>query len=64
MVFGQWHWQRVLSACRRIAPISNRFLPGLPAYDGRRLTEIATREPIGLAELVKKILTLPAPNAR
>ncbi|MES1174854.1 MAG: D-aminoacylase [Myxococcales bacterium] len=33
--------------------------PGCPAYDGRRLTEIATAEGIGLAELVTKILGLP-----
>jgi N-acyl-D-amino-acid deacylase len=33
--------------------------PGCPAYDGRRLTEIAQAEHIDLAELVKKILTLP-----
>ncbi len=33
--------------------------PGCPAYDGRRLTEIAAAEGIGLAELVTKILTLP-----
>jgi N-acyl-D-amino-acid deacylase len=33
--------------------------PGCPAYDGRRLTEIAASEQIELAELVKKILTLP-----
>ncbi len=33
--------------------------PGCPAYDGRRLTEIAEVEGIGLAELVTKILTLP-----
>jgi N-acyl-D-amino-acid deacylase len=33
--------------------------PGCPAYDGRRLTEIAASEQIELAELVKKVLTLP-----
>ena len=33
--------------------------PGCPAYDGRRLTEISASEGIDLAELVKKILTLP-----
>jgi N-acyl-D-amino-acid deacylase len=33
--------------------------PGCPAYDGRRLTEIAASEGLGLAELVVKILTLP-----
>jgi N-acyl-D-amino-acid deacylase len=33
--------------------------PGCPAYDGRRLTEIAASEGLGLADLVKKILTLP-----
>jgi len=33
--------------------------PGCPAYDGRRLTEIAASEKLGLAELVQKILTLP-----
>ena len=33
--------------------------PGCPAYDGRRLTEIAASEGLGLAELVTKVLTLP-----
>jgi len=33
--------------------------PGRPAYDGRRLTEIADTEGLGLAELVAKILSLP-----
>jgi len=33
--------------------------PGCPAYDGRRLTEIAASEGLGLAELVRKILSLP-----
>jgi N-acyl-D-amino-acid deacylase len=33
--------------------------PGCPAYDGRRLSEIAETEGIGLAELVTKVLTLP-----
>ncbi len=33
--------------------------PGCPAYDGRRLTEIASTEGVGLAELVVKILSLP-----
>jgi N-acyl-D-amino-acid deacylase len=33
--------------------------PGCPAYDGRRLTEIAASEGSGLAELVRKILSLP-----
>jgi N-acyl-D-amino-acid deacylase len=33
--------------------------PGCPAYDGRRLTEIAASEQLELAALVKKILTLP-----
>jgi len=33
--------------------------PGCPAYDGRRLTEIAESEGLGLADLVTKILTLP-----
>ena len=33
--------------------------PGCPAYDGRRLTEIAESEQLGLADLVRKILTLP-----
>jgi len=33
--------------------------PACPAYDGRRLTEIAAAEGIGLAELVTRILTLP-----
>ena len=33
--------------------------PGHAAYDGRRLTEIAATEGVGLAELVTKILTLP-----
>src|SRR6478609_1905643 len=33
--------------------------PGSPSYDGRRLTEIAASEGIGLAELVRKILSLP-----
>lgn len=33
--------------------------PGCPAYDGRRLTEIAASEQIELSALVKKILTLP-----
>ncbi|MEO7036100.1 MAG: D-aminoacylase [Polyangiaceae bacterium] len=33
--------------------------PGQPAYDGRRLTEIASSEGVGLAELVVKILSLP-----
>ena len=33
--------------------------PGSPAYDGRRLTEIAASEGIGLAELVTKVLSLP-----
>lgn len=33
--------------------------PGCPAYDGRRLTEIAASEGLGLAELVAKILSLP-----
>ena len=33
--------------------------PGCPAYEGRRLTEIAATEGLGLAELVTKILTLP-----
>jgi N-acyl-D-amino-acid deacylase len=34
--------------------------PACPAYEGRRLTEIAASEQLGLAELVKKILTLPS----
>jgi N-acyl-D-aspartate/D-glutamate deacylase len=33
--------------------------PGCPAYDGRRLTEIAASEQTTLSELVTKILTLP-----
>jgi len=33
--------------------------PACPAYDGRRLTEIAASEGLGLAEVVTKILTLP-----
>ncbi len=33
--------------------------PACPAYDGRRLTEIANTEGLGLAELVVKILRLP-----
>jgi len=33
--------------------------PGCPSYDGRRLTEIAASEGLGLAELVIKILNLP-----
>ena len=33
--------------------------PGCPAYDGRRLTEIAASEGLGLAEVVRKILSLP-----
>lgn len=33
--------------------------PGNPGYDGRRLTEIATSEGLGLADLVRKILNLP-----
>src|SRR4051812_21406271 len=33
--------------------------PGCPTYEGRRLTEIAALEGIGLAELVRKVLTLP-----
>jgi len=33
--------------------------PGRPAYDGRRLTEIAASEGLGLAELVQRILELP-----
>jgi len=33
--------------------------PGCPAYEGRRLTEIAAREGLGVAEVVTKILNLP-----
>jgi N-acyl-D-amino-acid deacylase len=33
--------------------------PGCPAYEGRRLTDIAAQEGLGLAELVQKILSLP-----
>jgi len=33
--------------------------PGCPAYEGRRLTEIAASEGLGLAQLVTKILQLP-----
>jgi N-acyl-D-amino-acid deacylase len=33
--------------------------PGCPAYEGRRLTEIAASEGLELAELVRKILKLP-----
>ncbi|HYP74833.1 MAG TPA: D-aminoacylase [Polyangiaceae bacterium] len=33
--------------------------PGCPAYEGRRLPEIAASEGLGLAELVSKILKLP-----
>ncbi|HET7539283.1 MAG TPA: D-aminoacylase [Polyangiaceae bacterium] len=35
------------------------YCPACPAYDGRRLTEIAASEGIGLGALVTKILTLP-----
>ena len=34
--------------------------PGCPAYDGRRLTEIAATEGLALAEVVENILNLPA----
>jgi N-acyl-D-amino-acid deacylase len=33
--------------------------PACPAYDGRRLTEIAADEGLGLAQVVTKILSLP-----
>ena len=33
--------------------------PGCPAYEGRRLTDIVESEGIGMADLVRKILTLP-----
>jgi len=33
--------------------------PGCPAYDGRRLTEIAASEGLDLAEIVTRVLTLP-----
>jgi N-acyl-D-aspartate/D-glutamate deacylase len=33
--------------------------PGCPAYDGKRLTEIAAAEGVGLGELVTRILSLP-----
>ena len=35
------------------------WCPGSPSYDGRRLTEIAASEGVGLADLVRKILSLP-----
>ena len=33
--------------------------PGCPAYEGRRLTEIAETEGLGMKDLVRRILTLP-----